>query len=680
MALRPALQASAAGCSACSRPILRLFNAPYGPMINHASRRLSQPARPAVLQSRATSASRARFYSTERPVKDTSGEVLSGESFKTEIEKAQKNNDNERPWYLQEEPPRHPALVKEAQALPEMPKGVPVIMHDLVKFVAEDMGLDDLNLLDLRTLDPPAALGPSLIMLFGTARSERHLHVSAGNLKSWLRKKGIQADADGLLGPNEFHIKMRRKQRKARLMGTAAMPLGGDDGISTRWICMNLGTIRSDSREAVEFETSTGFGTRQTGTTVVVQMFTESKRRELDLETLWSRILARRGDENLIEDDLEYAEADVDPNEVSLFTEGGSPKVFAAPSQRRFFSTSRRRNTQVFDPPAIDSATNYVNTSPDPPTSINSKVAELEQLQAQFAGFSHGGALEALEYSDTGRHSAFLRAWNKAIQFLPPDQSWQFRLWLCVTGRKIGVRRFDLAHLRNLVREMELLAIICHRAHYFEMLQVVYLAPADSEASLTEQSNLALEILNVMYERGELIITTEVIVVLIESLARTGAQSKEAAGLQAVLEKFILQTDLPFMGEDAVMRLMAAYASQDNWDQFWEVWSMAPKFLMRRSEQMYIQLWTLLAETKHQRRCRDAVRRCLNEMLGEDPRVEPIMEVKEALEGCLRVADPSAEQFARDLIIKDDRTRDISMYEFVHLWRILNPEWTMQSN
>ncbi|ROV99431.1 hypothetical protein VMCG_06418 [Cytospora schulzeri] len=683
MALRPALRATAAGCSAGQRSILRLFAPQSAAVINNASRRLSMSSGSSLLRSQTASASRLRFYSTEKPSGETVEETASGESLEAEWEKVElemiEKDVEEKPWYLEEEPPRHPALVSEAQPLPKVPKGVPAIMPDLVKFVAEDMGLDELNLLDLRTLDPPAALGPSLLMLFGTARSERHLHVSAGNLKSWLRKRGIQAHADGLLGPNEFKIKMRRKQRKAKLLGTSAMPLGGDDGITTRWICMNLGTIRSDSQEAIEYETATGFGTRQTGTTIVVQMLTESKRKELDLETLWSRILARRGVENLVEDDLEYAEADPEPNEVPMFTEGGTPKVLAVPSQRRFFSTSVRRSNQVIDPPTSDSPTNHVNTSLGPRPFLNDRLTELEQLQAQFAGLPHGDAIEALEYSETGRHPPFIKAWNKQIQYLTADNSWRFRLWLCVAGRKIGVRRFDLAHLRGLVREMELLGIICHRAHYMEMLQAVYLEPSGSEIPLKEQTDLALEILGTMYERGESIITADVIVSLTESLVRTESQGEEMGELQKVLEKFILQADLPYMGEEAVMRLMDAYATQGNWDRFWEIWRMPPKFLERRSEKMYIHLWTILAETNHQRRCQDALRWCFHEMFGETPRVNPIMEVKAAVEACLRVAEPGSEEFARNLIVKNKRTKLVSEYEFIHMWRVLETQWALQS-
>ncbi|KAG7287531.1 ATPase synthesis protein 25 mitochondrial [Staphylotrichum longicolle] len=137
------------------------------------------------------------------------------------------------PWYLQVEAPRHPTLLHEPAPLPEIPDESPKLMEPLLKYVADELGLDELSLLDLREMEPPPALGPNLLMVFGTARSERHLHVSADRLVRWLRGRGITATADGLLGRNELKTKLRRIARKAKLLGNAGVPRGGDDGIST---------------------------------------------------------------------------------------------------------------------------------------------------------------------------------------------------------------------------------------------------------------------------------------------------------------------------------------------------------------------------------------------------------------------------------------------------------------
>jgi hypothetical protein len=200
------------------------------------------------------------------------------------------------PWYLQVEPPRHPTLVQEPSPLPDIPDGAPKLTEPLLKFVADELGLDELSLLDLRAMDPPPALGPDLLMLFGTARSERHLHVSADRLVRWLRGRGITAAADGLLGRNELKVKLRRLARKAKLLGNAGVMRGGDDGISTGWVCINLGQVGGLQQELETVDEQgrpTGFGVTQTGTTLVVQMLTEGRREDLDLESLWSGMLHR---------------------------------------------------------------------------------------------------------------------------------------------------------------------------------------------------------------------------------------------------------------------------------------------------------------------------------------------------------------------------------------------------
>lgn len=615
------------------------------------------------------------------------GAVRQEEEVEAQTEKSlQADDSQDKPWYLQEEAPRHPTLVPELQPLPDIPKNTPTILSDLVQCLAENMGLDDLSLLDLRTLDPPAALGPSLIMLFGSARSERHLHISAGRLKAWLRQRGHNIHADGLMGRKEFKIQMRRKHRRARLLGTTPSP--SESGLTTRWVCMNLGTIGYKATDEMGFSsddgTLTGFGVRQTGgTTIVVQMFTESKRKEMDLELLWSRILARRTAANsLVEDDLEYAEAKTPSNEVSMWQEGGSAKVLAQPSQRRFFSTSSRRlvaplddSIQVTSPPTPNPAPNSVDISLDPVKDLAAKVAELEQLVVSFGELPYPAAVEVLSAAQNGRQSEWIEQWNRAIRYLAPEQSWRFRLWLGVTGRKFGLQSSTLAQLRDLVQEMELLGIISQRSQYIELLQAVYLEHAESTEPLVEQSQLALDILSIMFERGEPIIAADVVVSLIESLARAESQDGQKRELQRVLEKFIHQVDLPYIGEDAVVRLLNAYASQDNWERWWEVWRMAPQHGLPRSEGLYAHMWATMAASQHQRRCREALRSYYVEMVNEQPPVKPVGAVKEALEQCLRVAEPQAEKIAREVVVLDYRTQNLAEAEFVHMWRVLNPHW-----
>lgn len=187
-------------------------------------------------------------------------------------------------------------------------------------------GLDDLTLLDLRDLDPPPALGPKLIMLIATARSERHLHVSADRFARWLRREhGLKANAAGLLGRNELKIKLRRKAKRMRMLANVGgtLPEGNiDDGIRTGWICCTLSKVEAHPDDTHmpgdDVKEFVGFRDVKPGVNIVVQMFTEEKRAETDLETLWGGVLRtkkreeRSADEQLreLEQDLEDLETD----------------------------------------------------------------------------------------------------------------------------------------------------------------------------------------------------------------------------------------------------------------------------------------------------------------------------------------------------------------------------------
>lgn len=208
------------------------------------------------------------------------------------------------PWYLQvDTPQRIPQPLSERQKIPELPELPPAILQPLLQQLSVDLGLDNLSLLDLRKLDPPPALGANLMMILGTARSEKHLHVSADRLCRWLRSTyRLRPDADGLLGRNELKLKLRRKSRKAKLLGSAADE-NEDDGVRTGWVCVDVGVLEGEESLTHEPEPQgyVGFGRRTDGVRMVVQMLTEEKREEIDLERLWGGILKRGGTQQQIE-------------------------------------------------------------------------------------------------------------------------------------------------------------------------------------------------------------------------------------------------------------------------------------------------------------------------------------------------------------------------------------------
>ncbi|CAF9913809.1 ATPase synthesis protein 25 mitochondrial [Imshaugia aleurites] len=204
------------------------------------------------------------------------------------------------PWYLQvESPQRASNPLLERQQMPKLPSDPPPLLKPMLEHISIDLGLDDLIIFDLRKMDPPPALGANLIMVLGTARSEKHLHVSADRFCRWLKTTyRLSPYADGLMGRGELKLKMRRKARRARLLSNVGSSETSptDDGLRTGWICVNIGTIE-DGRASIERPTMqdgyVGFGSEAEGAKVVIQMLTEEKREELDLEDLWGKMLKR---------------------------------------------------------------------------------------------------------------------------------------------------------------------------------------------------------------------------------------------------------------------------------------------------------------------------------------------------------------------------------------------------
>ncbi|BCR90430.1 RsfS/YbeB/iojap family protein [Aspergillus chevalieri] len=201
------------------------------------------------------------------------------------------------PWYLQEETPiAESQSVSSRDHLPELPEDPPAILPILLEYTFKDLGLDNLKLFDLRHLETPPALGANVIMIIGTARSVKHLNVAADRLCRWLRSTyKLKPYADGLLGRNELKIKLRRKARRARIASqSGAIVDEKDDGITTGWICVNAGVVEeAPAAEQEDFQGFEGFGAINAGTRVVVQMFTEEKRAEVDLDGLWQGNLDR---------------------------------------------------------------------------------------------------------------------------------------------------------------------------------------------------------------------------------------------------------------------------------------------------------------------------------------------------------------------------------------------------
>lgn len=299
-------------CVACQRLLLSSFMRAFSPVSQRES--MPHPAR-RVQEQRRHFASALRTRHVQESVSNEAESWWNRSDEAVEIpavEEAQDQGQTEVtsvPWYLQKNEPEG-AVSKddkspfaERQRIPELPESPPPILEPLLKHISVDLGMDYLSVMDLRHLDPPPALGANLLMILGSARSEKHLNISADRLCRWLRTEyKLSPFADGLLGRNELKLKMRRKARRTRMLSAAgASPDSGekDDGIKTGWICVNVGTVDDGSRggknvsPATDLKNFVGFGQQSSGARIVVQLMTEEKRGETDLEGLWQGILGR---------------------------------------------------------------------------------------------------------------------------------------------------------------------------------------------------------------------------------------------------------------------------------------------------------------------------------------------------------------------------------------------------
>ncbi|KAI3316607.1 hypothetical protein HD806DRAFT_517109 [Xylariaceae sp. AK1471] len=704
-AARPAL--SAAGCSHCRSLVLNLFAS--------TALRSTPVVRSSLSSTRAHTVSTLpirRFSSFPKPNSPIS-DAEHGQNTRV-VEEELENNDDEVasndsepanvPWYLQVEPPTHVAPM-EPPPLPEIPPDAPPFIASLLEYASEEMGLDALSLLDLRKLDPPPALGPNLFMLFGTARSERHLNVSAGRLVRWLRAKHrIHADADGLLGPNERKTKLRRKARRAKLLGTMGTD-EGDDGIRTGWICVNLGTVdRGGPESAVISEDGrvSGFGISQAGSTVVVQIMTESRRAEMGLETLWTNALdgfiSPTSESGSISEDKKSiagaksgsnlypekkaitasfhrpsktrstsddkssilgveSESKMHPVEKAMLANLHNPSSLpddrkrqsSGVNQIRFYSTQQPLRPSA---PGVDPLS---TSSPEELARVlaydaHQKQRMLELLRTQLDEMDARAVRATLalaESDEVSLSSPFMGLMELAMQTLSPSRTWEYRLAVqhkaSVSGHPSTIQSLSV---RLLVEELRIYAIQATRDQYLQLLFCIF---HSSQRKLSVVLELALDVINTMHQRNQSIMASDLIVTIIEGASQRNDDRRWATELTDRLEKLLFQPQFPCMDDQLLMRLMTARARQTHWSGVWNAWRTPPRYLRPRSANMYRHIFRLAAASRSRGRCTEVLRRCIPEMLNEEPPVLPVGDVREAALACIQIVDPLAQEYAGTL-------------------------------
>lgn len=622
-------------------------------------------------------------------VKEEAQEELEG--LEESVEEAQVSAV---PWYLQVDSlQREPQPLSEIQRIPELPEAPPPILQPLLQQISVDLGLDNLFLLDLRKLDPPPALGANLLMVIGTARSEKHLHVSADRLCRWLRSKyKLRPNADGLLGRNELKLKLKRKAKKAKLLGSSSDE-NADDGVRTGWVCVDVGVVEEAEGEAIAppKQDFVGFGRRTEGVRMVVQMLTEEKREEIDLESLWSGIL-RRGTQPQLEEVKEDSEAltagntstpGTLPESMRLSGTSGSSSISG---QTRGFHTTTRRLMQEAEPAVSASTTNgfeefdldqirksalksivsgdYVKASTDL-SQISQHVPQLQDggwrlclldlLRAYLASLPRENALQQLGDAP-GSPTPFMTCFKSALSLYPTEFEAEIRIWLHVYATGLEHPHYLRSELYGLIDEFVCAGVRISRPAYIHALRSFLSLDRNDSVSI-RNLGYATKILEVMFDQGMDILSEDLLVELQDAASAhpsdtTSTNPDETHDLPGVrmspvqrrLHVLCRTIDLPLFSDESRMRLMQIHAKNQYWLEFWDIFRMAPQRGQPNSANMYAFMFGTVAQIGHQKACMNVLRTWVPEMEREQPPVAFKGDVAEAIKACLKVADPYIEE------------------------------------
>ncbi|MCJ1401966.1 ATPase synthesis protein 25 mitochondrial [Xylographa trunciseda] len=625
----------------------------------------------------------------------------SEEEWKVSSKTPTQESDNGIPWYLQMQPP--PSIMSplsDRQRLPELPEDPPTLLQPILEHLSIEVGLDDLTLLDIRKLDPPPALGANLIMLLGTARSEKHLHVSADRFCRWLRTTHkLSPYADGLLGRNELKLKMRRKARRAKLLGSVGSTDKGnaDDGIRTGWVCVNIGSIEAGKAdvEVVNYSEEiadgfVGFGGESDGVKMVVQMLTEEKREELDLETLWGGFLARqqrkeaREAEKQLQEakELEVGHSFVDARykntDATLLSVCSlrSPAPITPNHNRAFHTTSRLPNAQNdaelnseyygLDERSLEPRLNLPELAADDfALNANDKSTSFDRLSHELVLAAHIRYLKslprenAIEVLGTGAtdfdSTTFLISFYKELPLFLESRHWQYRLDIVRYALDLGHPGYSSADLFNLIRSIQASGEPVSRKVYQHALTV--LAEPNISATRSSEGHLVvpmtsflmcLDLISDMSLQPLNVYDESTISPLLRVLprvepTRTPDRLKLRADAVFQLMRLLDERYVYLSRTSSHYYIMNALADAGDWKAFWKYWHGIARRMQRKSFLLYALIFRTISRTNHQANCVAALRDWLPEMKLEQPPVALTGTLAGTVMDCLRVADPDVE-------------------------------------
>jgi hypothetical protein len=499
-----------------------------------------------------------------------------------------------------------------------------------------------------------------LIMIIGTARSEKHLNVSADRLCRWLRREHkLRPTADGLMGRNELKIKLRRKARRAKLAKSIGRNNDGrDDGLTTGWVCCNIGEVEDgkSGEQHVANPEVIGFGTTSNKARIAVQMLTEDMRAEFDLDDLWTRrrfnrIKQRDGDD------------DQGPGQGRSNEVGNTPRT-------RFEHSSNRGGNDAYSRQAVApfEQRRGMHTAPRVLSEVNLHQTTEPSAEALLQSLS-GLSLQEIQ-RDLGlggpfqESTAFLRLFSQSMSKMGPER-FVYQLKLIQLALPIGHPRYTETHLFETFEDLAASSADISRSDALSLISIFLSRTETSSAGVSSpvsdtDTNRALKVLEYASLRGVDILDEDVLALLFRATGFDGAVRREedsdvepgttVAGetldrvheTQNRLIKLVEFANVQLSQNNHLIVLRVLFENR-NYDMFWKLWRERAIRCIPRTREDYLLLFSLQAERKHQR---DVIK-CLYDwvpmMAREDPPVYVDKDLARALVPCLLLADPQLE-------------------------------------
>jgi len=579
------------------------------------------------------------------------------------------------PWYLRAKAPIskfHP--LAERQVLPPLPEDPPPALQAVLTQLSVEEGIDYLKVLDLRALDPPPALGENIVMIIGTARSGRQLHMCSDRMCRWLRKEfRMRPFADGLVGRGELKLQERRARRRGKLTTTQS----GIEEVAG-WVCITAG-----------------------GQGLVIQLFTRDKREEVDLESLWGKELER--DAKKREAERRVAEGE-EQGTFGAFGRGLSTR-FPIPGSvqaRAFHSSSQQPLQVVTEPPAgslvrfaeerinvdthvrkghywrlVPRVSEAFNPDADLKNAAYLMEAHINHLRNKFRGNNYSGKItggcKLLGQGIADRTSTqFLQSYFRYFPKHPPPVHLRLHLQFLIETNRINPEKYPLSEATSFLKALPPpapaeLYYMCMRAIADSPEHRSYKLPALEEATLRLSliqdlaehfgpvSTLSQHIPEFQFCKFRALAHNAVTAVLLA--AKTVCSTKRAeAGKEAdgavwnfgirtgtypidprlvkIERESIKQKCHSYAIREFVEQAMAAYVAADHWTALWNRWKNLKYMSVRRDQGFYELLIGLVVLGAKQKEGVYAARHIWNDMRRETP---PILMTAGIAKGLLAV-------------------------------------------